>query len=701
MATLEKIRTRAGVLVAVVIGLALIAFILGDLLSSGGSLFNQSQMELANINGTSIPYDLYQSKVEESEALQKLLSNQVSIDEQTTLRIREQVWQDLVRSNVMTPEYNKLGIEIHPDEMFDMVQGRNIHPIISQQFADPKTGMLNKDYLMAFLQNMDKDQNMKYYWLFLEREMEKDRSFSKYTTLAHKGMYVTSLQAKKSLSDRNTKVDFNYVVAPLSTIPDSAIKVTNDDIKKYYSNHSTEFKQDESRDVEYVVFQINPSSEDVKLAEEYVNRAKNELATIDDPKQYVALNSDGQNDSRFLNMDDVPEEFKNWAFDAKVGEVAGPFTDGVSYKIARLVDIKSLPDSVNARHILIQPLAQGKAAKDDAKKLADSLLNVVKQAGANWNALAEKYSADPGSKEKGGDLGWFGNGAMVPEFDQACFDSKKGDIKLVETQFGFHIIQVLDRSRETKKVQLAVLQRDITASSATIQQVYAEASSFVGQNNTFEKFNSAVAEKNIAKRTANNLLRNDRNIAGLDSPRELVRWAFKSKEGDVSNVFEFGDKYVVAAVTAVREEGIAPVAQVAQEIKLRVAREKKIELLNKKMTEAMAGSADLNAIAAKLNTNVETAENVSFSAYTLPNAGFEPAVLGAACSTADGVLSGPIDGNNGVFAVVVTAVNAGEQADLAAEKQRLTSAYQSRAYYEVYEALKKNANIVDKRYNFY
>lgn len=701
MATLEKIRNRAGVLVAVVIGLALLAFILGDLFSSGGSLFNQSQRELAEINGTSIAYDTYQAQIEENEALQKLLSNQMQIDEQTSLRIREQVWQDLVRTNVMTPEYKKLGIQIHPDELFDMVQGRNIHPIISQQFADPKTGLLNRDYLMAFLQNMDQDPSRKYYWLFLEREMEKDRSFSKYTNLIRKGLAITSLQTKRALADRFTQVDFNYVVANVSGVPDSLIQITNNDLKAYYNEHSHEYKQDESRDLEYVIFPINPSPEDVEVVKTWMDTAAVELAQADDPVQYVTMNSDVPSDTSYLNQDQLPEEFRDWAFGAKVGEMNGPVSDGITFKLARVANIKYMSDSVKARHILIQqipdpPLVTAKSGKE----IADSLFQLLKRHEADWASLAAKFSVDPGSKDKGGDLGWFVNGAMVSEFNDFCFNAKKNEIGLIETQYGYHIVQVTDVSEKTKKVQLAVLQRDILASETTRQGVFAQATAFAGQNATYELFNNAVTEQHLSKRNANNLLRNERNIAGLTQPREMIRWAYKANLGDVSEVFEFGDKYVVAVVSAVREEGIAPLQQIAGEIRARVQREKKIAVLNKQMAEAMEGATTLDEIAAKLGTHVENA-NVSFTSYTLPNAGFEPEVLGTACGAAQGVLTGPIDGNNGVFALVVNAVNNDEQVDPVMEKQRLTSTYQSRAYYEVYEALKTKAHIVDKRYKFY
>ncbi|HQI89817.1 MAG TPA: SurA N-terminal domain-containing protein, partial [Tenuifilum sp.] len=199
MATLERIRNRAGVLVSVVIGLALFAFILGDFITSGGVFFNRSQMEIAEIAGSSISYEEYQARVSENENLQKLFSQQSSLNEQQMLQIREQVWQDLLRANILQPEYKRLGLVIHEDELFDMVQGRNIHPFISQQFGDPQTGEVNKAFLTNFLQNLDRDPRAKAYWLFIENEIQKDRLFNKYLTLVRKGLGVTSLQAKRAV----------------------------------------------------------------------------------------------------------------------------------------------------------------------------------------------------------------------------------------------------------------------------------------------------------------------------------------------------------------------------------------------------------------------------------------------------------------------------------------------------------------------
>jgi len=699
MATLEKIRNRAGVLVAVVIGLALLAFILGDLLSSGGTLFNRAQMEVAKIGGTSIPFEMLQAKIDESENLQKMFSNQLSLDEQTVLRIREQVWQDLVRTYTMEDQYKKLGLSIHPDELFDMVQGRNIHPIIQQQFSDPNTGQLNKEFITMFLKNMDQDPRSKTYWLFLEQEIQKDRLFNKYFNLITKGLYVTSVQAQRALEDRTKKVNFDYTLVAYSSIPDSSISVEGKEIKNYYKSHLSEYKQTASRDIEYVVFPIQPSESDRQAAEEWINKMKDEFLLADDPNQYVTLNSDSPLDSKYYKESELTDEMGKWAFSAKVGESYGPTFDGNSYKIIRLVNVKMLPDSVKARHILISPKAQNQEAVAKAKATADSLLNVIKR-GGSWDDLASRFSDDPGSKDKGGDLGWFPGGVMVKNFDEAAFNLPKNEVKVVETNYGFHILQVTDRGKESRKVQLATLERKVVPSSTTSQRIYSEASQFASSNRTYEQFKTAADAKKLTRRVASNLLANDQNIAGLESPREVIRWAFKAEEGDVSNVFELANMYVVASLTAARSEGVAPLKQVVADVRTKVIRDKKAEKLAARVSDALKGASDIFSVAGKLNGKVEHAENVTFSSFTLPYAGFEPAVIGVASVSSEGKLQGPVNGNAGVYVLAVTSIVT-DQGDAGMEKLRLANTYQSRAYYEAFEALKSKIGIVDKRYNFY
>ncbi len=701
MATLEKLRNKAGVFLAVVIGIALFSFILGDFIKPGKSIFANSEHELAKIAGKSVPYQLYQGKVEEIYEINKLFSGKSSLDEQTSEGLREQVWQQLVRENVMEDQYDDLGLALHPDELFDMVQGRNIHPMVQQLFGNPQTGEINKAAIIQFLKNMDSDPSgrQKTIWLYVENEIKTERIFTKYTNLIRKGLYATSLESKRSLNDRTTKVDFAYTSVPFSTVTDASVNYTESDLTKYYDSHKQDFEQKASRDIEYVIFPIRPSDEDKKIAEEFINSIKGEFQSAADPKQYATLNSDSPFDGKNYKEGELPQDINNWAFVAKLGDMIGPISDGNSFKLVRLASINYMPDSVKARHILISPKQKTQEAVNEAKATADSLLAILKK-GGSFEKLAKEFSNDPGSKDKGGELGWFRDGMMVKPFNDACFKGKKGDNVIAETQYGFHIINIADKGKEVKKVQVAVVERKVIASSKTIQSIFAEASQFAGTNTTRELFIKAADSKKLTKRIASNLLENDRKIAGLDNPREIIRWAFKSKKGSVSDVYELGENFVVASLSETREEGFAPLAQVKEEIKLKVINEKKGELLSKKIQTAMKGSQNIESIAQNIGSKVEQANQVSFSSFSLPNAGVEPSVIAVAAISPEGKIEGPIVGNSGVFALSVTAINKGE-GDFVAEKNRMTGTFASRAYYEAYEALKKNAEIKDQRSKFY
>ena len=702
MATLEKLRNRAGVLVAVVIGLALVAFILGDLLSSGGSLFNRSQLEIAEIAGTSVSYQQYQAKVDELVEINKMFSGENSVDQQTSERIREQVWQEFVRDLVLVDEYEKLGIAIHPKELFDMVQGKNIHPIIRQLFANPQTGEVDPAHVIQFLKNIEFDQTgrQRAYWMFVEKEISVERLFTKYNNLIRKGMYVTKLQAESALADRNTKVDFSFVNVAYSSIPDSTVKVTKGDLEKYYDEHINDYEQKASRDVAYVVFPIVASESDIKMAEEWINKIAPEFAQATDAKQFVNLNSDSPFDAKNYKKGELSQNIDTWAFDAKVGDTFGPYFEDNSYKIAKVAEINFIPDSVKARHILIGVMGQTQEAYNKAKSTADSLENLIRK-GASFASLAKDFSNDPGSAEKGGDLGWFAEGVMVKPFNDACFNGKKGDITVVESQFGFHIIQILDKGKETKKVQVAILDRKVIPSTQTYQHIYSQASQFAGLNTTTEMFDKAAEEQKLTKRIANNLLEGDSRIAGLENPRELVRWAFKAELNNVSSVFELGDNFVVATLTDVREEGYAPLEKVKNDVMVMAIREKKAEMLSAKMTDALKSATTIEQLGEQLSAEVNQANGISFTSFSIPNYGPEPVVIASAVSAPETKLTGPIKGNSGVYAIVVSAKNVQDGTDVEAEKQRLTNSYQSRAFYEAYEALKKSSDIKDMRSKFF
>jgi peptidyl-prolyl cis-trans isomerase D len=703
MATLEKLRNRGGTLIAIVIGLALVAFILGDFLGGNNSMFNNSDIEVAQISGKSIPYQQYQNKIDYLLDLNKALSGQASIDDQTTEQVKEEVWNDIVREHVLGKGIDELGLVISDDELFDMVQGNNVHPYVIQQFGNRQTGQFDKNVMISFLKNMDNDPSglQKSFWMYFEELIKKDRITNKYNAMVRKGMFVTDFQSKSSLADRSRKVDFDFIVKRYSTIEDTTITVTEKEIKDYYKKHSSEFEQKESRDVDYIVFPIVPSTEDFQVAEKWINSIAPDFAKAGEAGQFVNLNSDVPFNPRFQSEKEITNpEMAKWAFEAKVGEMFGPIFDGDSYTLARLTDVANLSDSVKARHILISPKEQSPAGIEKAKATADSLLKVIKK-GESFSRIASNFSNDPGSATKGGDLGWFPEGVMVKPFNDACFNGKKGDIAVVETQFGFHIIEVLDKSKPSKKVQLAVLDRKVVASTRTYQRIYSQASEFAGVNNTYDKINQAVqADRKIVKRSAPNLKPSDKKIAGLDNPREMIRWAFNAKKHEVSYVFEIGQNFVVATLTQVREEGIAPLEQVANDVKAKVIKDKKAEILMAELGAKKAKTNSIEELGIEVGVTLQNASRVSLSSFSIPAAGFEPVVIATAVQASEGQIVGPVKGNSGVYLLTVRAVNT-EEGDEVGERNRILSGLQQRANFEPYEALKKRANIVDKRSKFF
>ncbi len=700
MATLEKIRKRAGVFVAVVIGLALVTFVLGDFMTSGGSMFTNDQYEIAEIAGNSIPAQRYDAKVEHLKEINKLFSGRAALDERMTESIREQAWQQIVKKNVLENEYEELGIVVSDKELENMVWGNNVHPYIKQFFGNPQTGEVDRAAIENFIVSMDQDPSgrSRIIWDYIEKEILTERAYTKYNNLIKKGLYVTDLEADANLIASAKKVDFSYIVKRYNSVADSTINISESDITNYYNNHTNDYKQSASRDVEYVVFPIEPSKDDFADAEKWITDVKSEFETTTDPMDFANANSDVKSPATDYTQDALPVLFKSM-FDAEKGSVMGPVLDNKTYKIARLVDIKMIPDSAKARHILIQPLGQDAAAIASAKAKADSLLNAIKS-GSDFATLAKEFSKDPGSAPDGGDLGWFKPGTMVKPFNDAVFEGNKNETVVVETNYGFHIINILNVSPKSKRVNIAVIERSVVPSQKTRQTIYAEASKFAGTNRTLETFKAAAAENNYNKRVANYLREGEKNISGLEKPRALVRWAYETELNTVSDIFEFGDNYVVAALSAIREDGIAPIEEVRTQIEYKVKQDKKAEMLITEL-DKYNNATSIQEIASAENTQVVDANDISFTTFSIPSAGIEPSVIATAVTSDNGVISAPIKGSNGVYIIQINNVKEGTKGDVTEEAKKLLRQLESREYYEAFAALKKVVGVVDKRAKFY
>lgn len=704
MATLEKIRNRAGVLVAVIIGLALLAFILGDFLNSGRTLFSSSQFEIAEISGKSVPYQKYQKEIDEIVEINKFTTGQSAFDEATIMRIREQTWQQLVREYILEDEYSELGVNITSQELWDMIMGENIHPIIQQLFANPETGEVNTINLLRFLKSYDQDPTgqQKKYWLFIEKQLEQERLFNKYSNLIKKGLYTTNSEAMAEMSRNGKKVDFDFVVQPYHTMTDSLVTVSGSEMKEYYEKHKNDYKQTANRTIEYISFDVVPSEADRKDAESWIKNIAQDFSTTDNDKEFVNLNSDLPFDNNFYKKDELAENVKD-LFEAKVGETFGPYFENEAFKISKVSEIKNLPDSVKARHILLQP-SQQDVNYNALYSLADSIKNLLTK-GANFGELAKTYSTDKAANEKGGDIGWFRANQMVSPFSDTCFNSKVGEIKLVATNYGLHIVEVTAKGKEVKKVKLATLGRNVAASSETVQQTYAKASNFVGNNNTYEKFLQAIEDQKITKRVAT-VLETDQQIAGLETPREFIRSAYQTELKEIIKsqnqaIFELGDRFVIGFVNDIKEEGFASVEDVKNQVVLQVRKEKKADLLAQQIKEKMASASTIYSLAQVLNVTVQEATGVNFRTYSIPNAGIEPKLVAVAPKLELNKLSEPIKGNIGVYVVLVKNVvdESGDNAIF--QKNMSMMQLQNRSNYEAYEALRETAKIVDNRAKFY
>jgi len=690
-----KIREKSTLLL-IMIGGALLAFILGDLFSSSNFLVSGSQTEIGAVAGESIEGRDFEARVQMAIDNYKAQSGQTSITAATTDQLREQTWNQLLRDIVMEREMEELGVMVTADEIYDMVQGNNPHPQVVQAFTDPNTGRFDNAQVFAFLQRMDEDPETKARWVRFERDIAKMRRNEKYFNLIKKGLYTTTAEASNDFVAKNSPANLRLVVKRYASVADDEITVSDADVKKYYNANLKKYEQEASRDVEFVTFNVEPSKEDVEKVQLWAERVKGEFASAENDTLFVNRESDVRFNAMWTEKGSLPLNIDSIMFSSSKGYLHGPYQDGKTFKLAKLIGVKFSPDSVKARHILLTPNTYG----PKTKATADSIYDLVKNKKADFAALAQTVSEDPGSGAQGGDLGWFTEGQMVPTFNDACFDGKKGDITLVQSQFGFHIIEVLDQKGKSEKRAVAVVQRAIEPSSKTYQMVYGQADEFARGVTSIESFDALVAEKGLNKRMAPNLKENDRTIAGLDSPREVVRFAFNAKKGEVSKVIEMGNTFVVAVLTAIRDKGNTPIEDIREELEAEVRKEKKAEQFIKEF--ASAGASDIQALADKMNLPLEVKENVSFSSSAIPGMGREPEVIGTASVLAPNTLSKPIKGQQGVFVLTVDSRAEAPVVDsYAANARTLNASLSSRVDFEVFEALKKKADVKDNRSKFY
>lgn len=649
MATLQALRTKAGVFIAIFIGLALLAFILTDLLGSNGSMFSNNDV-IGEIDGQTIKYQEYQNRVDEYETFLKLTQGTTSLNEEIQNQIREEVWRQMIGEIAFGEVYENVGIDVSAAEILDMAVGSHIAPALQQMFTNPQTGTYDRAAAENFLRNKGTDAQASFYWNFMEKTLKSSRQSAKLMSLVRGSIYCTDVQAKVEAEKRAKSVDMAYVSVRYNAIADSLFVVSEAEIKSRFEQKKELFRVQEGRDIEYISFPIVATQKDVDATMKAVEDLKVDFSAADiDAYRFAQNNAETPVSERFMSEAQLPQAIVEFVKTAKVGEVYGPYREADSYKISRLVAIAQRPDSVKASHILIRQNAQ----------LADSLMGVANA--SNFATLARQYSEDPGSAINGGDLDWFVDGMMVPTFNEACFTGTKGSIVRVESQFGTHIIYIQDKGVSSTKYSVATIDKSIQYSAETHRDVFNVANNFVSSVKDKASFDAMADSANQVKRFATSIRKNSQNINNVRSAREVVRWAYEAEVGDVSDLFECNDEFIVATLVKKQDKGYAKLQDVAMVVSREILNEKKAA----SVSEAVQGKT-LDQIAEMYKANVDTASGVSFASNTVAGAGIEPNLVAKAVVAEQGKVE-PVKGNNAAYAFVVNNVET-KESDIEAAK---------------------------------
>jgi peptidyl-prolyl cis-trans isomerase D len=709
MAIIGKIRSYSKLLV-IIIGLALAAFVLGDFIRKNPS--KQSNY-IGEIAGDKIANRDFEMKVEEQMERVKQQTRKENLSQQQTYEIRQQVWQQMIKDISMQKEFDALGITVSEAELKDMITGKNPPQVILQSFTDPATGQYHAEQVLKFYNEIDQvEPATQKQWYQMVDYIKSERMISKYNMLINKGFYVTKSFAKRDFNDKNKNSKILLVASPYASIQDNAVKLNDEDFQKYYDEHKYEYEIEASRDIEYVVFDVVPSAQDMTKALVLMDTIRKDFEKTDNVENFVNLNSDEKYDSTYFGKGTLPLCIDSIVFNSPVGTIIGPIKDNFTFITAKVMEFMDRPDSMRASHILIsydsvkQPIKQDlKRTKIASKKLVDSLFAIVKKDPKLFDTLAKQYSDDPSSQKNKGDLEWFKDESMIKEFNDACLKGKVGDITIVESDFGYHIIKVTGKKELKKKARVAIITRKVDPSTDTYHDYYTKASNFHSQVKTLEQFDQLCVKEGINKRNAEYIREMDNSLPGLETARDIIRWAYnkESKKGMVCDaVFDLTDKYVIAVLKEAREKGIAPLEQIKPNIEPLVKREKKAEQILNKINTVYAPNMDLGLLASKLNSKVDTIPTLSFSAYNIPGFGPEPQVLGALYAMKKGDVSKPIKGNMACFVIkTIDVTEAPEIKDYTPIKMQIYGLYNSISNYQINRILEKAANVKDNRILFY
>ena len=705
MAIIGSIRKHSWVAVAIV-GVAILAFILGDLTKNNGGI-----PDVGKVNGATMTSQRYNELLTEAEDNYKMQYQTAQVPSEVEMQLRDQVWQQFVEETLLGEEMSKLGMTVSAAELNDMYVGQFIHPAVRQSFTDPQTGVYDIQQVNYWIENFSNIDTMRRrQWVEMEKAVKTDREQQKYNTLLTAGFYMPKTINEKITSFASEASNVRVVALPYMSVTDEEAPIDDADFKAYYDEHKAEFRiREEIREVEFITFPVNPTAEDLAEIEQDVKKVWEEFQTVEDDELafFVNAESDRSYDSTYVKASSFRAPFDEQIAAASAGQMIAPAMVGNEWMMAKVLGSAVRPDSVRASVLFIANNLAGSAITrndDQASALADSVMGLLKANRMGIDAAVEQFADD----KQNVDMGWQLDGTIYGPLNEKILETPvDGYFKLKDPRgVGYMVVKVTGKTTATKKYRVAMITREIVPSNSTNRAVYNDANRFAGQNRTIDAFDAAAREQNMQVRNAQVFMMDDR-MAGVANARSIVQWAYNedTKVGAVADqVYECDGMFVVVALKDVYKKGYATLDQARPMIEQQVRLEKKAKVLMDRAASAVNAAKDIQSIAVALKTPVDTLDSVVFGDMNLQKFGMEPKVISAIAVAKNGVV-GPVKGSNGVYVVQVDGKmphqTTGYEGARMAQMYQYKTIRDSRRPWPVAQVLRDAAKIVDQRNKFF
>ncbi len=672
MVSLNTLRTKFGAVLSIVIAIALFAFIV-SLKSEMG--FSGNDPEVGIVDGEAVTYSEYFGEYERVKAQ----SGATESDDQQAEMLANATWQAIIAQVVLEPGFEDAGLKITEKERVAIISGEQATQAMYNAFADPSTGSYNVMAVNQFLSQVELNPQAQQAWASLMEQATMERMANKYMGLVKNGAFVNVLEVENALNASNNTFNGRWVSKKYSDIADSLIEVKSSDIKKYYKEHKEMFKQMPNRSLSYVVFDVEPTDEDLLELENKAIEMGNGFATAANIKSYARASRRGNIAENYVKYSSLLDDE---AAALASGDMYGPILKNNEWKMTRILDSKMASDSLGVKHIVL--------SYTDTK-LADSLVTVLEN-GGDIAKLAAQYSVYEQTAKNGGDVGVIPFAGFTGEFADALTGVKKGDVVKIVSGDAIQIMEIYRADKPSQHVQLASIILPVEASAATIRSMHSAAGTFtVDAKGSLENFNAGALAAAVTPRVAM-LTQGERTIRGLEDSREVARWAYAAEVGDISEVFKVGKDYVVGVLTTIDDDKHSSLEKVTAQIRAQLIRDNKFDVIAKQIS-----GSTLEEQAKSLNGEVANFTNVDYNSFYIDGIGVEPRLIGAISASEKGAVSAPVKGGTGLYVFVVDQVVASAKQTVEAEQVRAQATVENMVQQMSFGAIQQMAKIEDLR----